>query len=230
MPSFDLICLANSRKLSARCIAGLRTDTGEWVRPVSQAEHGELTYPQRSLGADGEPQNFDVIRVGFAKATPIPSQPENWLVDGTTWKLVDRPAPSSLYNVVRDALYLNDHLFGSLSDRIDALTFSSQPAKESLALVKPGNLRWLVDSFWAKKKARVLFRVGNADYNLALTDPPFENGLKKLELGYHRSKELGIPDENRILFTISLGEAFEGYCYKLVAAVLTLPAAWPDTQ
>src|SRR5207302_8024770 len=125
MPSLDLICLANSRKLSARCIAGLRTDTGEWIRPVSQAEHGELTYLQRSLGIEGEPQNFDVIRMGFAKPMPIPSQPENWLVDGTAWKLLDRPAPPNLHKLVRDAVHLNDHLFGSLSDRIDALTFSS---------------------------------------------------------------------------------------------------------
>src|SRR5207245_1958362 len=141
-----------------------------------------------SLGIEGEPQNFDVIRMGFAKAMPIPSQPENWLVDGTAWKLLDRPAPPNLHKLVRDAVHLNDHLFGSLSDRIDALTFSSNPAKESLALVKPGNLRWIVDSFWAKRKARVLFRVGNADYNLALTDPPFDNCLKKLELGHHKSK------------------------------------------
>src|SRR6266850_2762793 len=32
MPLVDLICLANSNKMGGRCIAGLRTDGGGWVR------------------------------------------------------------------------------------------------------------------------------------------------------------------------------------------------------
>lgn len=29
-----MICLANSRKIGGRCVAGIDVNTGEWVRPV----------------------------------------------------------------------------------------------------------------------------------------------------------------------------------------------------
>jgi hypothetical protein len=227
MSSAELICLANSRKLSARCIAGLRTDTGGWIRPISNAEHGELTYALRSLGPAGEPQNFDLIRVGLAKAMPSPSQPENWLVDGSSWTLIERPAPARFAALVKAAIHSDERLFDSFSDRISAESFHSSHAKESLLLVEPDNVRWLVDSFGAKRRSRVLFKQGHTDYNLPLTDPSFEQRLKRLDLGFHKSEEIGISRDSRLLFTISLGEAFEGYCYKLAAAVLTWPTKWP---
>src|SRR5882762_10878846 len=80
MPFLDLICLANARKRSERCVAGLRADAGRWIRLVSRAEHGEFTYAQRNLGEAGEPQNFDLIRVEVLVPQPTPGQPENFLV------------------------------------------------------------------------------------------------------------------------------------------------------
>jgi hypothetical protein len=35
-----------------------------------------------------------------------------------------------------------------------------------------------------------------------------------------------MPENRKILFTISLGEPFDGVCYKLVAAVIVAPLAW----
>src|SRR6266705_1399635 len=230
MPSFEFLCLANSKKLSHRCIAGLRTDTGEWIRPVSSSLHGELTHSQRNLGTAGDPQNFDTLRVSFANHAPTASQRENLLIDGTAWQLVSRPAPTRLHTVLGGAIHGSAKLFGSLSDHIPEATFSSHPAKESLALVKPAGLRWLTDSYGPHKKARALFSTAGAAYNLAVTDPIYQSRIKSLQLGYHKSTELGIEDEERILFTISLGEPFEGNCYKLVAAVLMLPVGWPSIR
>jgi len=65
-------------------------------------------------------------------------------------------------------------------------------------------------------------------YDLAVTDIPYDDKLKDLELGECSSEQLGIQDEDSIYFTISLGEPFEnGNCFKLVAAVLRLPRGWP---
>lgn len=224
MPAFELICLANSRKLGERCIAGLRTDTAEWIRPVSHAPHGELNYSQRNLGTAGDPQNFDVISVGVANPTPTPSQPENWLIDGTRWRLVSRPASSGLHSVLSRAMYGGSKLFGTISDRIAVASFSPAPAKESLALIKPENLRWFTNRYG---RARALFAAADVTYDLAVTDPLFEAQIKALKGNYHKSTALGIEDEDRLLFTVSLGEPLEGNCYKLVAAVLTLPSDWP---
>jgi hypothetical protein len=57
----QFICLAHSKKYSKRCVAGVRLDTGQWIRPISKEEHGELTPAQLQLADGGEPRNFDVI-------------------------------------------------------------------------------------------------------------------------------------------------------------------------
>jgi hypothetical protein len=225
MPVFELICLANSRKLGQRCVAGLTADTAEWIRPVSQAPHGELTYHHRNLGPAGDPQNFDIIRIGLAKHSPTSSQPENWLIDGSGWQLVSRPAASSLHALLNSAVHTEGKLFGTISDHVPVATFSSIPASKSLALVKPESSRWFTNRYG---KARVLFTTAGHTYDLAVTDPPFEAQIRALEGGHHKSTALGIENEDRVLFTISLGEPFEGNCYKLVAAVLVLPLDWPD--
>ena len=38
-----LLVLANSKKFNGRCIAGIDLDSGKWIRPVSNTEHGEFT-------------------------------------------------------------------------------------------------------------------------------------------------------------------------------------------
>jgi hypothetical protein len=67
----DVICLANARKRSERCVACVHAQTGAWIRLVSGSEHGELTYAQRNLGSHGEPQKLDLIRVGLAHKKPL---------------------------------------------------------------------------------------------------------------------------------------------------------------
>ncbi len=227
MPSFDLICLANSRKLSARCVAGIRTDTAEWVRPISDLQHGELTFNHRRLSNNGEPENFDVIRIGFSRHSPANSQPENWLIDGTPWQLISRPAPSSFRHLLQARLYRNALLFGCASDRIAVEKFTTAPAPESLALVNPQNPTWVsTTNIGGKRQARVCFQLGSVSYDLVVTDPTFEAKVKQLDLGDHTSTELGITKEDTLLFTISLGEAFQGHYYKLIAAVLKQPGDW----
>jgi hypothetical protein len=104
VPAVDLICLANSYKLSYRCIAGLRVDGGGWIRPVSEREHGELEYRHYRLPDGSEPEVLDVIRVGLSDPQPLPHQPENWRVDGSAWKLIERPASSEYSQVIAQAV------------------------------------------------------------------------------------------------------------------------------
>src|SRR5579885_2767462 len=157
MPSFEFVCLANSRKMSARCVAGLRTDGSGWIRPVSALEHGALTYLQRHVGDGGDPRHFDLLRVSFEKAVPARSQPENWLIDGSAWKLVRRPAPAELSGLLQRRLHRGEQLFGSCADRIAVAVYENKRAPESLLLVKPGQVRWLTALYSGEKRARVHF-------------------------------------------------------------------------
>ena len=42
----EFLCLANSRKPPARCVAGLDLATGMWLRPVSDENNGGLSVNQ----------------------------------------------------------------------------------------------------------------------------------------------------------------------------------------
>lgn len=230
MVQAQFICLAHSKKYSNRCVAGIRLDTGEWIRPISKEKHGELTPAQLRLADGGEPQNFDVIAAWLGEHTPVKNQPENWRILNSPWKLLARPAPAESAALLKMALFRQSILFGNTLDRVAYRVFESAPAKESLVLVKPAHPRWIVRrTLTWKKQLRVCFSLGAVNYDLVVTDIPYDDKLKELDLGEYSSEQLGIFNENALYFTISLAEPLDnGYCFKLVAAVLQLPNGWPS--
>jgi hypothetical protein len=224
VPSMDLICLANSNKWGSRCLAGLRVDGGGWVRPVSNNEHGKLQYSQYHLPDHSEPHLFDLIQVGLSHRQPTPHQPENWLVDGSAWTLLERPASADHVRVVCDAVSGGPLLFGNAGPSVPFARFRSQPAQESLVLVEPANIRWHTEfnTYRLCNMPRVSFRLGDVPYDLPLTDPTYAGPLQRRDEGSYSSSDLGIPEDGKILFTVSLGDPLDGICYKLVAAVVVV--------
>jgi hypothetical protein len=231
MPAVDLLCLANSYKHGHRCVAGLRTDGGGWVRPVSGSEGGELAYRHYKLPGSSEPEVLDVIRVGLARARPQPHHPEDWLIDGSEWQLINRPAPDALAGLLNSSLEPGPWLFRSLTSSIPYSDCVKDPLRASLALIRPRGVKWRTAQFEGRKKARVVFRLSNCWFDLPVTDPMYAARLARLEAGDHDDESISIPAESRYLFTISLAEPWEdGYCYKLVTTVVLLPAAWGTGQ
>lgn len=91
MPTLDIICLANSRKMGGRCVAGLRTDGQGWMRPVASTRFGELYGCHYKLSDGTEAQVLELIRIEVIKQCPQPYQPENWLIGpskGYCYKLI----------------------------------------------------------------------------------------------------------------------------------------------
>ncbi len=162
----QFICLAHSKKYSNRCVAGVRLDTGEWIRPISNEKHGELTQAQLKFADGGEPQNFDVISACLELHTPVKNQPENWRVGNSPWKLVSRPAPVERAAILKKALWRDSVLFGNTTDRVAYSVFETAPAKESLVLAKPARPRWTVKrtQTW-KRQMRVSFALGPVNYD-----------------------------------------------------------------
>src|SRR5271165_2358978 len=161
MQQVQFICLAHSKKHSKRCVAGLRLDTGEWIRPVSKEEHGELSFSQVRLSDGGDPRNFDVISAVLEKHLPLKNQPENWRIQNSPWRLICRPFPREHIALLRKTLLRNSILFGNTLDRVAYQEFETTPAKESLVLAKPSHARWTVKrtQSW-KKQLRVTFNLG----------------------------------------------------------------------
>jgi putative nucleic acid modification protein with dual OB domain len=101
-----IICLANSRKLSGRCVAGKMVSTnkfGEWIRPVSSRPEKELSAFDRHYEgtAQLEPALLDIIEIDFLGKDPHPYQPENHLIDDKVyWGLARRANFSEALQVV----------------------------------------------------------------------------------------------------------------------------------
>ncbi|MDN5507344.1 MAG: hypothetical protein L0H10_26535, partial [Comamonas sp.] len=70
-----IVCLANSRKPSGRCIAGKEYFLNEkneffiggWIRPVSQRESREISENERIYNNGITAQNLDVIKIKFTE-------------------------------------------------------------------------------------------------------------------------------------------------------------------
>ncbi len=222
--------MAHSKKYSQRCVAGLLLGSGKWIRPISREKHGELSPEQVKLSNDGAPQLFDVVSASLAQHVPVKNQPENWRIQNSPWKLVCRPAPAENSSLLKAALFRGSVLFGNTTDRVAYRTFDAAPSAESLVVAKPVQPNWIVKrTLTWKKQLRVKFHLGSVPYDLAVTDIPYDDMLKDMELGEYSSEQLGILNENTLYFTMSLGEPLDnGYCFKLVAAVLQLPNGWPS--
>jgi len=108
------------------------------------------------------------------------------------------------------------YLFGNASDRIECARFEESPAESSLALVTPKSVRLeITTSYSGKRQVRALFSLGITHYGLVVTDPKWKRRLAGLPIGASQTI-------HNAMITISLGEPFHGFCYKLVAAVIPL--------
>lgn len=223
MPKIDIICLANSKKLQGRCIAGLRTDGQGWVRPVAAGMNGALHPGQYMLQNLTQPLLLDVISVSCSHQQIEPHQPENWLLDGARWQLVSRPAPAEYAPVLRAGLVSGPDIFGNSGDRVSYAALAAAPVASSLALVIPENLRWnITTNYRGNRQTKASFTLLGSAYNLSITDPVWPSRLDHLPVGLYPVSAANIAPNEYVMFTISLGEptSWDNCCYKLVAGVI----------
>lgn len=225
MPNYTvrIVCLANSRKMSGRCIAGKaweRGRAGAWIRPVSARESHEISERDRGYEDGSGPQLLDIIDIPCKSPAPQQHQSENHLIDdgyywakvgSVTWadaaRMVDSPA--SLWNPgfssgtgSHDRVPINEPILGSGSlTLIRADEVSVQVVRVGLA---GGD---------AKRTVRAKFGYHGIDYDLRVTDPQVERTFLRQGEGSYAVGEA--------LLCVSLGEPFSGHYYKLVAAMLT---------
>jgi hypothetical protein len=218
-----LLCLANSRKLSGRCVAGKETDpnTRLWIRPVSDRPHQEVSEHERQYKDGSDIKVLDVMDVPLIRAQPNTYQSENWLLDpGYYWIHQGRVTWEELFDF-RDEptqLWLNDSsTYNGLNDRV-ALT-DAQSIKNSLFLLYVESLSLRVfapgEAFGnPKRRVQANFWYKGVNYWLWVTDPLIE---RKYLAGENGDYSVG-----ECFLTVSLGEPHNGFCYKLVATVITL--------
>lgn len=225
-PSYSktILCLANSRKMSGRCLAGKEISEGkigEWIRPVSAREHEEISVHDRRFEDGHVPNLLDKISIPFLAAKPGTFQSENHLIaEDYYWKKTGTAAwaeVESALDKVSGALWVNGHSTqNGTNDQVPEQ--AAVKLKNSLLLVRPSKLDVSVGVEGgvfgpAKRKVRTNFTLNQLPYSLSLTDA-------LIEQKYLRGQNGSFPVKNAIL-CISLGEVFNGHAYKLAAALIT---------
>ena len=225
MPTTRIVCLANSRKLSGRCIAGrelVADRPGAWVRPVSARERQEVSEYERQYQDGSDPKLLDIVDVPLLEHRPTDYQQENWLLDPDYyWTKVDRCAWEDLVQLseVGGTLWQNGfHTYNGTNDKIPLAEAARETS--SLKLIHVDELRLHVfapgQAFGdPKRRVQANFQFSGSNYALRVTDPNVERRYLAQKDGYY--------DLVECYLTISLSEPFKEHCYKLVAAVMERP-------
>ena len=224
-----IVCLANSRKLAGRCVAGREwcgERAGDWIRPVSKRPGREVSEYERQYEDGSDPKVLDVVDVPVVgpvvKSAAENWQTENWLLDDEWyWRKAGRYSWFDLPALVDVAqpLWLDGfHTYEGTNDKIPLQQMAA--VMSSLRLIEVAELELAVfapGEAFGNRKRRVQgrFRHAGQDYALWVTDPVCERRyLAKLDGDYRLE---------RCFLTISVTEQFQDHCYKLIAAVIECP-------
>ncbi len=214
-----IVCLANSRKMSGRCIAGkeIREDgqVRDWIRPVSDRESQEVSEEERQYEDGSDPRVLDVIDVPILNAQPEDYQQENWLLDPEYyWQKIRSVTPNELSQFTDPVapLWINGRSSANgMNDRVPIR--DARSLNHSLRLIKVDRLELYVSRLGSyRRSVQGRFRYNGIAYWLRVTDPTCTRQYLRQPDGSYQIGE-------RFL-TVSLGEPFHGYAYKLIAAII----------
>lgn len=202
--SIQTVIFANSIKHGQHCVAGKTLEGKQWVRPVSDSEGKELTHSQakcRNPHGTFNVKPLQKVTIGLSGHVPLINQPENYLIDGSVWQ---QKYTLDDHHIINFLDYPSD-LWGK-DDRVryELIKSGQLVISQSLYLVQVSNLSLYVSQF--NNKRRASFKYNGCEYDLPVTDPRFDSV---------------VLDTSAIkgILCISLGEEFEGNCYKLVATI-----------
>jgi len=217
-----IVCLANSRKLNGRCIAGIELSAGRsvgWIRPVSSREHEEVSEYERQYEDGSDPRVLDIMDVPLLGERPKGYQQENWLLDPERyWVRVGRLKWSELQRLADPiaSLWINGHsTYNGINDKIP-LSLTGD-LNSSLRLIRVDRLMLSVfkpgEAFGnPKRRVQGRFQHGDTEYGLWVTDPGYERAYLAKPDGDYKIGES--------FLTVSLGEPYNEACYKLIAAII----------
>jgi hypothetical protein len=220
----QIVCLANSRKLGGRCIAGkevLDKRVGGWIRPVSAREHEEVCGDECLCANGSEPHVLDALEIPFIAPKPKTYQQENWLLDPSRkWKKTGRLPWDKLPKLEDPLAPLWHNGCSTFHGRNDRIPFAKTIGiGSSLRLIRINTLKLSVFAPGEKyedytRRVQGIFSFLGMEYKLRVTDLTYEERYLSQPDAEH---ELG-----ECFLTISLGDLNpkDSCCYKLVAAIM----------
>ena len=221
--SRKIVVLAASKKLGSRCYAGKEISgitVGSWVRPVTSTD-GSLNLTQMRLPDGDLPMCLDVVSVDLDDCCGVGHQTENWMLCSRSGVTRSYRFPSELVPMLRDT---PDQLwypgYSSSHGQNDRMPEDiGRRCGQSLYLVELEGFQIKVQNeFYGRKKSRGVFKYNGTEYALRITDTLVEESMKERDLGYYT-----YGAAYRVFGCISLALPYQGYCYKLLAAVHLVP-------
>jgi hypothetical protein len=215
-----ILCLANSRKITARCIDGKDVDDGSWIRPVSRRESHEISEEDRRYEDGNTAKVLDIITIPCIEMQPQGHQTENVLIDDQYYWLKEGEATfEELGDYVDDGPlpWASDSTYGKINDRVPEERLDTRQG--SLRFIFVDNVtvhvvtKTLYGSAIEKRVVRAAFRHHGTRYYIDVTDPVVERRYLQRGIGEYPLGEAYL--------CISLGEVFHGYAYKLVCTIIT---------
>lgn len=212
--STKFICLANSFKEGGRCLAGIELDANNipvlvngkpnWIRPVCNTEHGEVP--------NDIAVQFDILNIIELEVTenrPDNHQTENVFFDEHTIRVIGNFSRNELAPLCDN----RNLIFGNRGKAV---------SQESIEILNHSLMLADVRQFEVTQKVypdrpdrpqtRLVFTYNSNSYDFPVTDPVFLHR-------YHINPDM-VEDVTRIYLCLSLGVAWEGWYYKLVAGII----------
>ncbi len=221
MALVNILCLANSKKLGGRCLAGMTwPDLGTWIRPIEPTrEHGEVPSHRAEVDTpEGRRpiRPLDVISVELLEPVRAPAQPENWILGSTPITLVEVLEPTEAANRLRFVADNSSSVFGLGGSREIPESEASQGLPKSIALFEVDSLLFAKDGY---NKWRLNFRFnGLSHHRFPISDLDLLD-----DLGHSGSSR--VSDEGGWFLTISLTEPWNGSRWLTIAAGIQVPSA-----
>lgn len=203
MSPVKIVILAKSVKHSEHCVAGKCIRSGQWYRPVSTINGGPLNSNQvkyKNMHGTYSVKTLQKIDMGFLRHVPLLNQPENYLIDNNTWQQSYKIGLEELNNYIDKP----ENIWGE-GNRVDYNLIQSRQIliQQSLYLVQVEELNLY---YTPEQKRRASFIYNKVKYDFAATDPNFDKIITEQPM-------------LKSILCISLGEVYNGFCYKLIATI-----------
>lgn len=209
-----LVCLGNSYKEGGRCLAGVELDSShkvvrsgsnpKWIRPICNTPHGEIpTSLVEHINL------LDIVTINVTSRSSSGYQSENALFSSTPITKNGVFSKSALDTLCST----DDVIFGNHGKAVAQTSIGS--LNKSLMMLKLSDFT-IIEKVYPDNptypQVRLVFKYKDHKYDLPVTDPGF---LHSYKINPH------ILDRIRTIYvTLSLGVEFNGWYYKLVAAIL----------